>query len=61
MYMIYCKAPNEKLSRPLDMEHGRQVINLLFATLYRSKDRAEEIASHLREDNPTYTFSVRRK
>jgi len=61
MYMIYAKHEKEKLSRPMDMEKGRQVVNIIYATMYRSKTRAEEIVSHLKEDNPEFNFSVRSK
>lgn len=60
-YRIYGKSIYDKRFRALDLTEGVLTSNLLYATIFDSKEQAEDIVSHLNEENKNnYTFEVRK-
>jgi len=59
--MIYCRKRNigERYGA-MDVHNGSYGVNLMFATLFRSEDRAKQIASELAASCPDYEFQVRK-
>lgn len=59
-YRIYGKSIYDKRFRALDLTEGVLTSNLLYATIFDSKEQAEDIVSHLNDENKNFTFEVRK-
>lgn len=61
MYMIYGRTKGKGSFRPLDLNEGVFVFNLLFASMIFDEEKAKRIVSRLTEGNPGYEFEYRKK
>lgn len=60
-YMIYCRKRDiGEHYGAMDVHNGSYGVNLMFATLFRSEDRAKLIASELAAACPDFEFQVRK-
>lgn len=62
--IIYARADGEKRFKPMDMKCGRQVTNLIYATVYFNCDETKEKnlldwCVEMTNDNPGWSFELR--
>lgn len=62
MLMIYGKYKTENRYSPMDMNSGQPVKNKIYATMYEDskKDTLTESLKRLHEDNPDWSFELRK-
>ena len=59
-YMIYCKSRTGKERwGACDLSTGDWGVKLLFATMFRTLERAKEVCDSLTAENPKLMFQVR--
>lgn len=60
--MIYGKYKTDKRFSPMDMNMGQPVKNKIYATMYDDdkKDTLNESLKRLNEDNPDWSFELRK-
>ena len=61
LYMIYGREKDKKRFRPVDLENGQLVANVLYGTLFYKKGEAERVVQSLNEDNKDYEFTYKVK
>ena len=59
-YRIYGKSNYDKKFRPLDCKYGWFVTNLMYATVFDSKEEADDLCDYLNRENKGMTFEVRK-
>jgi len=61
-YRLYAKLPGQKRFKPMDYREGRQVTNLIYATLFTEveADALEAELDELEEINPGWKFEIRK-
>lgn len=60
-HRIYSRAPKARRFKPMDMEQGVQVSNLLHATLYEQhKPTLDLWCKDLEKEHPGWAFEARR-
>ena len=47
MYAIACKFPDQKRYQTMDIHKGEQVGNWMYCTLFKTKERADEILEQI--------------
>lgn len=62
MLRIYGKSPEMKTFLPMDMEEGRPVRNLIYASVFEEvlEDKLKENCKQLEKDNKGWKFEVRK-
>ena len=60
MYRIYGKATYDRKYRPMDCKLGVLTTNLIYASIFDSKEQAQDLVDYLNENNPNYNFEVRK-
>lgn len=59
--MIYCRKRDAgERYGAMDVHNGSYGVNLMFATLFRSEDRAKQVAAELAASCPDFEFQVRK-
>ena len=59
--MIYCRKRDAgERYGAMDVHNGSYGVNLMFATLFRSEDRAKQVAAELAVSCPDFEFQVRK-
>jgi len=61
MYMIYVKTKSMKRFYALDLTTGSAVCNLIFASIFREKEHAEQALTELESKNLDCKFEIRKK
>lgn len=58
-YILYGKAEGMRRFMPLDLTEGAFVKNIMYASLFNDKAKAEEVAYKLMEQNKGLVIEVR--
>ena len=59
-YRLYCKTPEDKRFKPVDWNGGRQVANLIHATIFTEAERDhQERVDLAHPDNSRFEFEFR--
>ena len=58
-YILYGKAEGMKRFMPLDLSEGAFVKNIMYASLFNNKDKAESVAQDIMKQNEGLTIEVR--
>lgn len=48
MYAIACKFPHQKKFETMDTKTGEQVNSWMYCTLFKTKERAEEVLNNIK-------------
>lgn len=59
-YRIYGKSNYDKRFRPLDCHLGTFTSNLMYASVFDSKEQADDLCDYLNKNNEGMTFEVRK-
>jgi hypothetical protein len=59
-YRIYARECTARRFHPVDVSEGRLVGNLIYATLFYSKDNADLARDEMARANPDYVFECRK-
>lgn len=60
MYRIYGKDETMKRMRPVDLQSGDFVVNLIYASCWDTKEEADKVCEHINEHNENMYFEVRK-
>lgn len=60
MYRLYVKFPNQKYFRPVNWRTGKQVINLIYASLFQDWEIGEVIKDLNSEPNKGIAYEFRK-
>ncbi len=59
-YIIYGKSNYDRKFRPLDLTLGTFTDRLIYASVFDSKEQADDICEYLNKENKNMTFEVRK-
>lgn len=59
-YIIYGKSNYDRKFRPLDLKLGVFTDRLIYASVFDSKEQADDICKYLNKENKNMTFEVRK-
>lgn len=59
-YIIYGKSNYDRKFRPLDLKSGVFTDRLIYASVFDSKEQADDLCEYLNRENENMTFEVRK-